>query len=124
MYAVQYAAPARHTLRILLDNAYRTGNAADFDAQKITNTVTFLEGAAREKGLEHRVLKSLLHTWFWSVNSGKYRKSLSLKTANTRTEQSQAAIQHFEITLKMLNESMGMCLPTTFTTKRESPGID
>lgn len=74
MYAVQYAAPARHTLRILLENAYRTGNAADFDAQKITNTVTFLEGAAREKGLEHRVLKSLLHTWFWSVNSGKHRK--------------------------------------------------
>lgn len=25
---------------------------------------------------------------------------------------SQSTINHFEITLKMLNESMGMCLPT------------
>jgi len=26
---------------------------------------------------------------------------------------SQSTINHFEITLKMLNESMGMCLPTS-----------
>lgn len=74
LYAVQYAVPARHTLRILLRNAYRTGSAADFDAQKINNTVTFLEAAAKEKGIEHRILKNLLHTWFWEVNSRKYRK--------------------------------------------------
>lgn len=74
IYAVQYAAPAKYTLRILLENAYRTGNAADFDIQKINNTVTFLEGAAKERGLEHRILKNLLHTWFWDVNNGKYKK--------------------------------------------------
>lgn len=79
LYAVQYAAPARYTLRILLRNAYRTGNAADFDAQKINNTVTFLEGAAKEKGLEHRILKNLLHTWFWDVNNGKHRKRSVLR---------------------------------------------
>lgn len=127
MYAVQYAAPARYTLRILLENAYRTGNAADYDAQKINNTVTFLEGAAKEKGLEHRILKNLLHTWFWDVNDGKHRKRrslMALETVNMRTKQSQPAIQHFEITLKMLNESMGMCLPTTLTTGRESPATD
>ena len=39
-------------------------------------------------------------------------------------EHSQAPIQHFETTLKMLNESMGMCLPTTLTLKRESPAIE
>ena len=32
----------------------------------------------------------------------------------------QATVQHFEMTLKMLNESMGMCLPTTLTLKRKS----
>ena len=74
IYAVQYAAPAKYTLRILLENAYRTGNAADFDVQKINNTVTFLEGAAKERGLEHRILKNLLHTWFWDVNNAKYKK--------------------------------------------------
>ena len=73
LYAVQYAAPARFTLKILLENAYRTGNAADFDAQKINNTLTFLEGAAKEKGLEHKILKNLLHTWYWEVNCAKKR---------------------------------------------------
>ena len=68
LHAVQYAAPARYTLKILLENAYRTGNAADYDAQKINNTLTFLEGAAKEKGLEHKILKNLLHTWYWEVN--------------------------------------------------------
>ena len=42
---------------------------------------------------------------------------LDLKTLDMRAEQSQAVIQHFEVTLKMLNESMGMCLPTKLSTK-------
>lgn len=71
LHAVQYAAPARYTLKILLENQYRTGNAADFDAQKISNTLTFLNGAAKEKGLEHKILKNLLHTWFWEVRAWK-----------------------------------------------------
>ena len=41
-----------------------------------------------------------------------------------RDKYTQATIQHFEVTLKMLNESMGMCLPTTLTIKRGSPGGD
>ena len=79
MYAVQYASPAKYTLRILLENAYRTGNAADFNAQKFNNTITFLEGAAKEKGLEHRILKNLLHTWFWTVNNAKYTQRYGLR---------------------------------------------
>ena len=73
LYAVQYAAPARYTLKILLENAYRTGNAADYNAQKISNTLTFLEGAAKEKGLEHKMLKNLLYTWYWEVNPRRRR---------------------------------------------------
>ena len=78
LHAVQYAAPARYTLKILLENQYRTGNAADFDAQKINNTLTFLEGAAKEKGLEHKMVKNLLHTWYWEVNVCK-KKSCVLR---------------------------------------------
>ena len=73
MYAIQYASPAKYTLRILLENAYRTGSAADFDPLKISNTLIFLEGAAKEAGLEHKILKNLLHTWFWEVGDGKMR---------------------------------------------------
>lgn len=74
LHAVQYSAPARYTLKILLENAYRTGNAADYDAQKISNTLTFLEGAAKEKGLEHKILKNLLHTWYWEVSHTRRRQ--------------------------------------------------
>ena len=84
LHAVQYSAPARYTLKILLENAYRTGNAADYDAKKINNTLTFLEGAAKEKGLEHKIVKNLLHTWYWEVNRPKRRPyvlSRSLKGA-------------------------------------------
>ena len=65
LHAIQYSSPARYTLRTLLENTYRAGNAADFDARKIDNTLTFLDGAAKEKGLEHKILKSLLHVWWW-----------------------------------------------------------
>ena len=82
LYAVQYAVPARYTARTLLRNAYRTGIAADYDAQKIDNTVTFLEGAAREKGLEHKILKSLLHTWYWDIHDRKAAKRCFLSRQN------------------------------------------
>ena len=82
LYAVQYATPAKYTARTLLQNAYRTGIAADYDAQKINNTVTFLEGAAREKGLEHKILKSLLHTWYWDIHDRKTAKRCFLSRHN------------------------------------------
>lgn len=74
LYAVQYAAPAKYTLRTRLENAYRRGTAADFDAKKIKNTIAFLHGAAREKGLEHKILKSLLHTWYWEAKSIRFKR--------------------------------------------------
>lgn len=37
---------------------------------------------------------------------------------------SHATVQHFEITLKMLNETMGMCLPTTLTLKHKPSALD
>ena len=82
LHAVQYATPAKYTLKILLRNAYRTGNAADYDAQKINNTLTFLEGAAKERGLEHKIVKNLLHTWYWSVNYTK-KKPYVLSRSHT-----------------------------------------
>ena len=65
--AVQYSSPARFTVRALLRNAYRTGKPTDYDDDKINNTITFLQGAATEKGLEHRIVKNLLLTWWWEI---------------------------------------------------------
>ncbi|MCJ1458874.1 hypothetical protein MMC28_009248 [Mycoblastus sanguinarius] len=123
LHAVQYSSPARYTLRSLLRNAYRTKTAADFDAEKIKNTLTFLHYAGKEKGLEHRLLKNLLHVWWWEANDRK-KQDKTLKSASMKTELSQSTIEHFEITLKMLNESMGMCLPTSLSTEDKPPEVD
>lgn len=62
--AVQFSKPARYVLRDRLRQGFRKGTIADFDPAKIDNTVEFLKGAARERGLEHRMVKSLMHVWF------------------------------------------------------------
>lgn len=74
LHAVQYASPARYSVKALIENAYRTGKLAHFDNQKINNTLTFLHGAAKEKGLEHRILKTLLHTWWWENRNNKHHR--------------------------------------------------
>ena len=38
-----------------------------------------------------------------------------------KKKSAQPMLQHFEITLKMLNESMGMCLPTRLISRAELP---
>lgn len=70
LHAVQYAKPARYTLKQILDQAFRNGTIEDFDATKIGNTILFLQNAAKETGLEHKVLKNLLHVR-WEETSSK-----------------------------------------------------
>jgi hypothetical protein len=62
--AVQFSHPARDTLRDRLRTAFRRGDPLAFNQLQIDNTIEFLEGATREKGLEHRLLKSLVHVWY------------------------------------------------------------
>jgi len=105
--AVQFSAPNRYTARDQLRDAFRKGDPETFDPAKITRTLEFLQGAAREKGLEHRILKSLLHTAFHRNNSppNRYRKSTTVGKHLEAT-----AYLHYEMTIAMLNDSMGLCL--------------
>ena len=61
--AVQYSTPTRYQLQDRMRTIFRKGNPANFDQARIDNTILFLEGAAREKGMEHRILKNYLHVW-------------------------------------------------------------
>lgn len=65
LHAVQYSAPARYVVRDQIREAFRKGEPATFDQAKVSRTLVFLQGAARERGLEHRVLKNLVHTAYW-----------------------------------------------------------
>lgn len=119
LHAVQYSSPARFTIRDILGTTFRAGNPADFEPQKIKNTLQFLSCASKERGLEHKILKSLLITWWWE-NKSRPTKDIPVSVVAMRQKQSQSMLNHFEITLKMLNETMGMCLPTVFSIQTET----
>uniref|UniRef100_A0A0D2XUQ6 Uncharacterized protein n=1 Tax=Fusarium oxysporum (strain Fo5176) TaxID=660025 RepID=A0A0D2XUQ6_FUSOF len=66
--AVQYAIPARFVARDQLRRAFREPGAT-YDGRGIKRTIWFLQAAAKEKGLEHKILKNLLR-----VRQMRYRK--------------------------------------------------
>lgn len=72
--AVQYSSPARYTLKSHLRLAYRSNGVEAFNSTRIDNTLLFLRHAAEERGLEHRMLKSLIHVWWWQAQPSRQRK--------------------------------------------------
>lgn len=64
LHAVQYSIPARYTARDRIRHAFRTSPLDAYDPQRIERTLEFLHGAAKVRGLEHRILKTLLHVWW------------------------------------------------------------
>lgn len=62
--AVQFSKPARYVARDQLRVAFREPGAVP-DTRGIARTIRFLEAAARERGLEHKILKNLLMTQFF-----------------------------------------------------------
>ncbi len=113
--AVRFSGPARYTIRDRLRRAFRKSHPGDFDANRISNTLQFLHGAARYNSLEHQVLRSLLMTWYWEDNSYQERKRMELKSKDQASKEREleiinAARDQFNHLIRMLNESMGMCL--------------
>jgi hypothetical protein len=70
LQAVQYSAPARYVARDQLRAAFRERGAV-FNAPGIARTLEFLGYAARDNGLEHRVLRNLLRTRYERVEMAK-----------------------------------------------------
>lgn len=62
--AVQYSKPARYVAQDRVRDAFRNSNAEDYDAERIARTLEFLANAARARGLEHRIVKNLMHVWW------------------------------------------------------------
>ncbi len=105
--AVQYSAPARYTLRDRLRRAFRASPASDFDQQRILNTLEFLDGAAKTTGIEHHIVRSLLMVWWHEPSQWMARYKTLDKSELTFKSR---AYDHFYHTLRMLNESMRMCI--------------
>ncbi|KAH6722181.1 hypothetical protein BKA61DRAFT_467353 [Leptodontidium sp. MPI-SDFR-AT-0119] len=108
LHAVQYSKPARYLARDQLRNAFRKGDPASFDQQKVTRTIEFFKYAAEEKGLEHRIVKTLLQTSYWEAREEHRLERLS--KFPVPKEVRRTARTHYNMTLAMLNDSMGLCL--------------
>ncbi|KAI1748548.1 DUF1763-domain-containing protein [Xylaria castorea] len=121
LHAVQFSKPARYTARNQLRRAFRE-KGAKYDCRGIARTIRFLDAATRERGLEHRVLKNLLFVaWY------RYEDAFDWRLPQSRGPQSgqhtgqsrgatledhvqKTAYNHYDMTIAMLNKTMGLCL--------------
>ncbi|KAN0112974.1 DUF1763 domain containing protein [Hyaloscypha variabilis] len=107
--AVQFSKPARYVARDQLRRAFRTEHPSSFNQEKIDRTVEFLGFAAKEAGLEHRIVRNLLHTAYWEQKKYIFVNRERRPTTIQRQIQGTAKL-HYQMTLAMLNDSMGLCL--------------
>lgn len=76
--AVQFSKPARFVVRDQLRDGFRE-RGATLDGERVRRTVLFLGAAAREAGLEHRILKNLVR-----VEGERRRARLPWQTLMTK----------------------------------------
>lgn len=109
--AIRFAKPARYQLIDRLRLAFRKGTAADFNPERIDNTLEFLRYAEAENGLEHKIVKNLLYVWWNQARGGHKRPSKRGLSKQAEAEVLTTAYDPLNHNIRMLNESMGMCLP-------------
>ncbi|KAB8229271.1 hypothetical protein ETB97_000997 [Aspergillus alliaceus] len=112
LQVINHSTPSRHVLLRILRSSFRSSSCNDFDPQRIANTLRFLQRAADVAGLEHKIVKNLLMVRYWE--QPQVRKDLRVlkglgidqKDINLRKD----ANEQFNLTLMLLNESLGTCL--------------
>ncbi|PGH03849.1 hypothetical protein GX51_03837 [Blastomyces parvus] len=112
LQAIRYSSPARHVLLWTLRKSFRNGAPSEFDPRKIVNTLEFLRLASTSTSTEHKIVKNLLHVRFWQQPQklGLGDPKFFGAQPSIRVQMRAAAYRPFEMTLKMLNESLGLCL--------------
>lgn len=138
--AVRKSQPASTTLQTRLRLAFRLSPRADFDAARIRNTCTFLYNAARYPHcIEHEVTRQLAFVWYFDLGEGalpgirgRRNRDLEFRTSRERSlveshrardasmerkwqkqgtlVERRRRMDYFNHVLRMLNESMGLCL--------------
>lgn len=59
--AVQYSNLPRRMIRDHLRTAFRTSTPESFEPERIARTLLFLKNATTVSGLEHKILKNMVH---------------------------------------------------------------
>lgn len=63
--AIHYSTPSRHILVKTLRSSFRSSPPDDFNPQRVSNTLRFLQRATDVAGIEHKILKNLMITRYW-----------------------------------------------------------
>ena len=74
--AVHYSSPAKYQIRDSIRTAFRNEPAERFDARKIANTKEFLRRAEIETGIEHKILRNLLHVRYFQNRAKRENRLL------------------------------------------------
>ncbi|KAM0343641.1 hypothetical protein ACHAPU_008393 [Fusarium lateritium] len=108
--AVQYTVPARFVARDQIRRAFREPGAT-YDERGIKRTIWFFKAAAKEKGMEHKILKNLVRVRQMRFRKKNYVAYDPLKHAEEDMKLAiTTAHNHYDMTVAMLNKSMGLCL--------------
>lgn len=110
--AVHYSSPARQQIRAIIRPAFRTSKPTDFIARRVDNTENFLRRAAQYNGTEHKILRSILHSRYWSTSTSDSERWPEWITTNddVGAQIRKNRYEHLHATVVMLNESMDLCL--------------
>lgn len=71
LHGVLYASPARYQIRDTMRAAFRPDSGDTFDARQVKNTIEFLQRAGEYKGMEHKILRNLMHVRYWQSAASK-----------------------------------------------------
>lgn len=69
--AVHNASPAKYQVRDTMRAAFSADSKDTFDPRRVKNTVEFLERAGTHTGLEHKILRNLIHVRYWQSAASK-----------------------------------------------------
>ncbi|KAI0156620.1 DUF1763-domain-containing protein [Xylariaceae sp. FL1272] len=114
LHAVQFAKPARFVAQQQLRKAF-TEKGATYDYRSIARTCRFLDAAAQERGLEHKVLKNLLRIAATRYRRGDYKTEVIKKKVYDKKNPLEKHLldttyEHYDRTIAMLNKDLGLCL--------------
>ncbi|KAK0705280.1 hypothetical protein B0H67DRAFT_377761 [Lasiosphaeris hirsuta] len=119
--AVQFSKPSRFVIRDQLRAAFRDpkASAATFDRERVRRTIWFLKAATQEAGLESRILKNLVRVRWQREREQRYRtwkvllqkeKQMTAKSPKLPHPINGTEYTHYDNTIAMLNDTMGLCL--------------
>ncbi|KXX74375.1 hypothetical protein MMYC01_207109 [Madurella mycetomatis] len=120
--AVQFSQPSRTTFVQQLRKGFRDPNGT-LELERVRRTVWFLNAAAQERGLEHRILKNLCRTRFeqqrevskvpWKVRIKHQEDQARVAKKSKKTPFDPikgTEYEHYDRTIAMFNDTMGLCL--------------